>query len=212
MDMLSPLQVRDKMPLKDVTNSTPTPAAALAAAAAASPSPRKTTNNKRNKRTNSISIATTPLPPPPQRRSTRLSSLKTEPRDAEDGGETEPPSGRVMRSRRNAASSDAANVGGSVTTTRKRSGRKEPAGEGSVATLTRRRRTSTSAVASSPLDQKSRPQQIMPSTPSRPRLSPASSTAARTEASGMKSNKRGFQAFNETELENQPGINTPQSC
>jgi len=188
MDLLSPSRLLDKSPLKDVTNSTPTPGIGG--------SPRKIAKlTTRSKRSNSTTTTTTVSTQSPQRRSTRLNSSKVvDLNDKAEKGEV-PQSGTTTRSRRSKITPKA----GEGVTIRKRGGRREPS-EGSVPTAGRRTRRSISAVPSSPLAGKENIHENL-STPKRPRMTRSMSMSAKTEASISSSDKQRIPVINETDNE-----------
>ena len=190
MDLLSPSRLLDKSPLKDVTNSTPTPGIRG--------SPRKITKlTTRSKRSNSTTIAATATVQSPQRRSTRLNSSKIADLNDKVEKEEEPQSvtsTTTTRSRRNKVTPKA----GDGVTIRKRGGRREPS-EGSVATG-RRTRRSISTIPSSPLAGKENMQGDL-STPKRPRMTRSMSVSAKTETSTTSSHRQRIPVINETDNE-----------
>lgn len=182
MDLLSPSRLLDKSPLKDVTNSTPTPGIGG--------SPRKITKlPTRSKRSNSTTTTTAQSP---QRRSTRLNSSRIVDLNDKPEKEQDPQSVTTTRSRHSKVTPKA----GDSVAVRKRGGRRE-ASEGSV-TTGRRTRRSVSTIPSSPLAGKEN--QENPSTPKRPRITRSMSMSAKTETSGS-SHKHRIPVINETDNE-----------
>ena len=158
MEYLTPSRLRDKSPFKDVTNSTPTPGLGAGSA-------RKITKS-RHKRTNSTTNT-------PQRRSTRLSSLKSEPQGKENKEEESQITSTTKLRRKVTPRS------GSVTL-RKRSARKEE--QELSGSCVRRTRTSVSTLPSSPLAGKTSPLQFL-ATPERLRTTRSNSISLKPGSS-----------------------------
>ena len=185
MELLSPSRRLEKLPFKDVTNSTPTPLTGDG-------SPRKLTKPlSRTKRSNPIST-TNNTTTPPQRRSTRLSSLRSE---SQENIPEEPPQSRITtRSGRKVTPG-----GGGSVAVRKRSGRKEPQVEGVTSGWKKRR--SVSALPSSPLAGKNTPHQMLSTPNNRARMTRSSSMSAKTETSEIAPHKISISIINESEME-----------
>ena len=196
MEIPSRLHILEKLPFKDVTNLTPTPA--------------RSKKSSRAKRSNSISATTTTTitttiaankndnAATPQRRSTRLSSLRSETKENLER-EDEPQSGITTRSRRKATP----NGGGEGSaTTQKRRGRREPREES--VNIGRSHRRSISTMPSSPLAGKSSPQQAL-LTPNPIRVTRLASISARTESSETSRQKLLISVIDETEFAKSQG-------
>lgn len=189
MDLLSPSRLLDKSPLKDVTNSTPTPGIGG--------SPRKITKlPTRSKRSNSTTTTTAQSP---QRRSTRLNSSRIVDLNDKPEKEQDPQSVTTRRSKVTPKAGDGVAI-------RKRGGRRETS-EGSV-TIGRRTRRSISTIPSSPLAGKEN--QENPSTPKRPRITRSMSMSAKTETSNS-SHKHRIPVITETDNESYQRSHSPGS-
>lgn len=182
MELLTPASALEKSPLKDVTNSTPTPGAAIIQGAN---SPRKPTKS-RSKRSSSVTNSS-------QRRSTRLSSSRSDPHPKEAEKEEELSPVRTTRSGRKVTP----RVTGRKRTT------KRDIQEDSVAKR-RRTRRSISTLPSSPLAEKQGDDR-MATTPTRPRMTRSSSMSG-TEGSSIKTVHSSITVIIESSTEADEGI------